>query len=59
MIKNPIILGFIKKKERQLTHSVSLNNSMIKNPIILYKFDEKEIFNSFKNIKLQEFLRNI
>lgn len=32
---------------------------MIKNPIILYKFDEKEIFNSFKNIKLQEFLRNI
>lgn len=59
MIKNPIILGFIKKKERQLTHSVSLNNSMIKNPIILYKFDDKEIFNSFKNIKLQEFLRNI
>lgn len=59
MIKNPIILGFIKKKERQLTYSVSLNNSMIKNPIILYKFDDKEIFNSFKNIKLQEFLRNI
>lgn len=55
MIKNPIILGFIKKKERQLTYSVSLNNSMIKNPIILYKFDEKEIFNSFKNIKFPDY----
>lgn len=28
---------------------------MIKNPIILYKFDEKEIFNSFKNIKFPDY----
>lgn len=38
MIKNLIILGSVKKekkkRKRELTYSVSLNNSMIKNPII-------------------------
>lgn len=54
-MKNPIILSSIKKKKS--TYSVSLNNSMIKNyfTIILYKFDKKEIFNSFKNIKFSDY----